>query len=193
MTSSWQTATKVYHVLVTQACLTLCDSMDCRPPGSSVHGILQATILRWVASPFSRGSSWPRDRTWVSCIADRFFTVWATREAHVTHGNHRGARVNTSSSNLWCFTPDNIPLANKKRTVSGRRIFPWKWVGGSEHFWTAFPSANKGYLLSLQLGPQNKNMWNGTELQVRPLDPQLITGCPADPQLTSSQSAHLWE
>ena len=55
--------------------------MDCRPPDSSVHGILQARILEWVAMPFSRGSSLPRDQTWVSCIAGRSFTVWATREA----------------------------------------------------------------------------------------------------------------
>ena len=46
-----------------QSCLTLCDSVDCSPPGSSVHGILQARILDWVAMSCSRGSSWPRDRT----------------------------------------------------------------------------------------------------------------------------------
>ena len=46
-----------------QSCLTLCDTMDCSPPGSSVHGILQARILEWVAMPLSRGSSRPRDRT----------------------------------------------------------------------------------------------------------------------------------
>ena len=55
--------------------------MNCSPPGSSVHGILQARILEWVAMSFSRGSSWPRDWTWVSCIAGRVFTVQATREA----------------------------------------------------------------------------------------------------------------
>ena len=56
----------------------LCNPMDCGPPGCSVHGILLARILEWVAMPFSRGSSWPRDWTWVSCsscIADRFFTM----------------------------------------------------------------------------------------------------------------------
>jgi len=68
-------------VLVAQSCLTLCDPMECSPPGSSVHGILQARILEWVAIPFSRKSSWPRDWTWVSCIAGRFFTVLATKEA----------------------------------------------------------------------------------------------------------------
>ena len=46
----------------------LCDPMDCSPPGSSGHGILQARILEWVAMPSSRGSSWPRERTHISCI-----------------------------------------------------------------------------------------------------------------------------
>ena len=69
-----------FKVLVTQSCPTLCDPMDCSPPGSSVHGILQARILEWVAMSFSRGSSQPRDWTWVSCTAGRFFTIWATRE-----------------------------------------------------------------------------------------------------------------
>ena len=53
--------------LVTQSCPTLCNSMDCSPQGFSVHGILQARILKWVAIPLSRGSSWPKDQTWVSC------------------------------------------------------------------------------------------------------------------------------
>ena len=48
---------------VAQSCLTLCDPMDCSPPGSSVHGMLQARILEWVAMPSSRGSSQPRDQT----------------------------------------------------------------------------------------------------------------------------------
>ena len=53
------------------------------PPGSSVHWILQARILEWVATPFSRGSSWPRDGTQVSWTEYRFFTIWPTREAHM--------------------------------------------------------------------------------------------------------------
>ena len=63
-------------VIVAQLCLTVCDPMDCSPPGSSVCGILQAKTLEWVAIPFSRGSSWPRDWTWFSGIAGRFFTIW---------------------------------------------------------------------------------------------------------------------
>ena len=51
--------------------------MDCSLPGSFVHGILQARILEWLAIPFSRGSSWPKDQTQVSWTAGRFFTIWA--------------------------------------------------------------------------------------------------------------------
>ena len=63
-------------VKVAQSCLTLCDPMD-----YTVHRILQARILEWVAFPFSRGSSQPRDQTQVSCIAGGFSTSWATKEA----------------------------------------------------------------------------------------------------------------
>ena len=58
---------------VAQLSPTLFDPMDCSLPGSSVHGILQARVLEWVAIVLSRGSSWPRDWTQVSCIADRRF------------------------------------------------------------------------------------------------------------------------
>jgi len=60
----------VMKVKVAQSCLTLCDPMD-----YSVHGILQARILEWVAFPFSRGSSQPRDRTQVSSVSGEFFTI----------------------------------------------------------------------------------------------------------------------
>ena len=78
--------------LVTQSCSTLCNTMDCSPPGSSVHGVLQARLLECVAIPSYRGSSQPRDQTPVSCIAGRFFTVWASREA-----------LGSVSSTLFCF------------------------------------------------------------------------------------------
>ena len=69
--------------------------MDCSPPGSSVHGILQAWMLEWVAMPSSRGSSQPRDQTQVSHIAGGFFTIWATREAL-----EKGFRIITHRKNL---------------------------------------------------------------------------------------------
>ena len=80
------------------------------PPGSSVHGIFQARILEWVAIPFSRGSSQPRDRTQVSHIAGRFFTVWATREApnplpfsdeHAAAPNCSKMRNSSSRTKSW--------------------------------------------------------------------------------------------
>ena len=61
--------------LVAQSCPTLCNPMDCSPPGSSVMGVLQARILEWVAMPSSRGSSRPRDRIRISCIAGRFYSL----------------------------------------------------------------------------------------------------------------------
>ena len=70
--------------LVAKLCLTLCDPMDCSPPGSSVHRILQARRLEWVAMPSSRGSSRPKDPThvsYVSYFAGGFFTTSATWEA----------------------------------------------------------------------------------------------------------------
>ena len=67
--------------LVAQSCPTLWNTMDWNPPGSSVQGILQARILEWVAIPSSRGSFQSRDRTQVSHIVGRLFTVWATKEA----------------------------------------------------------------------------------------------------------------
>ena len=68
----------VEAVSVTQSYLTLRDTMDCSPPASSVHGILQARLPEWVAIFISRGSSHPGDRTQVSCTAGRLCTVWAT-------------------------------------------------------------------------------------------------------------------
>ena len=70
-------------VLVAQLCPALCDPVDCSPPASSLHRILQARILEWIAILFFSGSSRPRDQTRVSCIPAIFFTIWATREAPV--------------------------------------------------------------------------------------------------------------
>ena len=73
--------------LVTKLCPTLCDPMDCSPPGSSVHGICQARILEWVAFPFSRASSQPRDHTHVSISAGGFFTTEPPKKSNSLLGN----------------------------------------------------------------------------------------------------------
>ena len=78
----WWMLTKLeseVKVLVAQSWPNLCNPMDYSLPGSSVHGILQGRILECVATTFSRGSSWPRNWTYVSCIAGRVSTIWATR------------------------------------------------------------------------------------------------------------------
>ena len=72
----------VMKVKVTQSCPTLCNPMDCSPPGFSVHGILQARILEGVAFPSSRGSSHPRVQTQASHVAGRFSTSWATAQEY---------------------------------------------------------------------------------------------------------------
>ena len=98
---------------VAQSCLTLWDPMSdpcVSPPGSSVHGILQARIPEWVAVLFSRGSSQPRDWTQVSSIAGRFFTVWATRKAPITSPYNK---LNI----LFClhsFSPKHVLIKGKK-------------------------------------------------------------------------------
>ena len=79
-----------------QSCPALCDPIDCILPGSSVHGVLQIRILEWVAMPSSRGSSQPRDRTQVLCIAGRFFN----------HLSYEGSPSPTF------FISSNVPSSN---------------------------------------------------------------------------------
>ena len=92
---------------VAQSCPTLCDPVDCSLPGFSVHGIFQAIVLEWTAISFSRRSSRPRDRTRVSCIVDRRFTIWATREVKVKIGNYFANKgLEISWSKLWELVMD---------------------------------------------------------------------------------------
>ena len=78
---------------VAQSCPTLCNPMDSsippqssNLPGASIHGIFQARVLEWVAISFSRGSSWPKDRTWVSHVAGRRFTVCLSHQGSLKEG-----------------------------------------------------------------------------------------------------------
>ena len=102
----------------------LCDPIYCSLPGSSIHGIFQARVLEWVAISFSRGSSWARDRTQVSCIVGRCFTVWATNILKSRHyfANKRPSRQSCgfSSSHVWMWELD----------------YKESWVLKNWYFWT---------------------------------------------------------
>ena len=102
--------------------------MDYSPPGSSVHGILQARILEWVAMPFSRGSSQSRDRTQVSCIAGGFFSIWTTREAQeywswVAYPFSRESSQPRNQTGFPALQVDSLPaeLVGKPILVSGEQ------------------------------------------------------------------------
>ena len=105
--------------------------------GSRVHGILQARILEWVAFPFSRGSSQPRDQTWVSSTAGRFFTNWATREAHTVEVTNRSkglGLIDKVHEGLWMEVHDivqeavikTIPTKKKCKRKNGCLSRPYK-------------------------------------------------------------------
>ena len=95
--------------------------MDCSPPSSSVYGILQARMLEWVAIPFSRGFSQPRDQTQVSCIAGRFFTIWAPRGIRLARVGRGGTahwqiewlEMNPVPCHYNCKTPQKGYTLNK--------------------------------------------------------------------------------
>ena len=124
--SQWFSKWKCYSA---QSYVILCDPTDCSPPGSSVHGILQARIQEWVANPFYRGSSPPRDQTQVSCIAGRFFTIWATREVHKEGW----------APKIWCFWTVVLektlesPLDSKEiKPVNPKVNLPWIFTGSTD-------------------------------------------------------------
>ena len=99
--------------------------MDCSPPGSSVHGIIQASILEWAAIPFSRGSSQPRDQTWVSHTAGRFFTIWAPNQNGCLLINHESK----ISSGLG-----NIPSGKAQGRLTWKQMFDW-CLGNLSDWW----------------------------------------------------------
>ena len=110
-------------MLVAQLCPTLWDPMDYSPPGSSVHEIFHTKTLEWVVISFSRGSSQPRDQTQVSCIAGRFFTSWATREAQeylsVASSFSSGSFRLRNWTRVSCIAGDSLiaePLGKPKNT-----------------------------------------------------------------------------
>ena len=110
---------------VAQSYSTLCDPKDCSPPGSSTHGIFQTRTLEWVAISFSRGSSQPRNRTQVSCIAGRRFTIWTTKEGKAGLEEAQGGiEISRRNINNHRYADDAILVAEKEEEL---RTSWWKW------------------------------------------------------------------
>ena len=111
-------------VLAAQSCQTLYKSTDSSLPGSSVHGILKARILEWVATSFSRGFSWSRDWTWVSCIAGRFFTNWTTRETGLIMDLPSRVFVRNKWNSTWPIS-DQLQIRSSTNVFLKSSGLPW--------------------------------------------------------------------
>ena len=96
----------------------LCDPMDCSPPGCSIHGILQSRILEWVTISFTRGSSWPRDQTCISCIGREILYLWSTWEAPGLILNLDNAMPSSRGS----FQPQDQTQVSR---IAGRFFIVW--------------------------------------------------------------------
>ena len=130
-----------------QSCPPLCDPMNCSPPGSSVHGILQARILEWVATPSSRGSFPPRDRirVYVSCICRRVFY----------HQRHLGSTI-LKQLNAYTHTPTHgLRLIQLYIYSDKKHMLYFKTV-------TLPPQNRKSGFLTLQ--PQDIRIWGKSQM-----------------------------
>ena len=111
---------------VAQLCSTLCHPRDCNLQRSSVHGIFQAKLLEWVAISFSRGSSQPRDQTWVSHIVGRCFTIWATKRRRA-----ETKRKREFNPEAWVKETSNTISFKKKIMKRQRNTTPMKEQAGN--------------------------------------------------------------
>ena len=128
---SWNRIVNRLCAQLLQSCLTLCNPRDCSPPGSSVHGILQAGIPEWVAMHSFEGPAPPRDQTRVSCITGGFFTGWATGEAQcVLQFIFILASATTAAKSLQscptlCNPIDGSPTGSPIPGILRARILEW--------------------------------------------------------------------
>ena len=160
---------------VTQSCPTLCDPVDCSLPGSSVPGIFQATVLKWIAISFSRGSSQPRDQTRVPPprVVDRRFPVWATRVGE--HDLWLAAKSLQSCPTL-CDPIDGSPPGSpvpgilQARTlewvaISFSNAWKWKVKGKSlSHVWLLVTPWSAAYQAPPSMGFPRQEYWSGVPL-----------------------------
>ena len=140
--------------LVAQSCLILCNPTDCSPPGSSVHWILQARILEWVAISFSRGSSWPRDWAQVSCTAGRFLGVIFSKGKGdwiwgclVVLASGTSRKLTSPHLAVFC-----IPVSWSFFVWGGGKDgCSWSWTSQNSYPWVPTPLLASSLLLLVQL------------------------------------------
>ena len=154
---------------VTQSCPTLCDPIDCSLPSSSVHGILQARIVDWVAISFSRGSSRHREWTRVSHIGGRRFNFWATREPY-TLFSLKKSEVTQSCLTL-CDPMDCSLPGSSVHGIFQARVLDWVAISFSRgsswpRDWTGFylHSRQTLYCLATMRNPQIQTKRTAWEL-----------------------------
>ena len=117
-----------------QLCPTLCDPMDCSPSSSSVHGILQARIVEWVAMPSCRGSSRPRDQTHISCLsclAGRLFLLLSHQESCIHTHTHTHTHTRHTMHTPRTIIPDKeetLPFETTWMDVQGNRLSKINWM-----------------------------------------------------------------
>jgi len=156
--------------LVAQLCPTLCDPTDCSLPGSSV----QASILEWVAMPSSRGSSWHRNQTRVSCIAGGFFTFWATREIHIDYISIKKERDRIISEKVETRTLDKSLNTFFCRVEKGSEVVIGREYGGwsrdfyyelQEHIYNDWVESKNWWCRREEMITEAKSLrrWNGKD------------------------------
>ena len=117
--------------------------MDCSLPGFSVHGIFQARVLEWVAISFSRGSSWPRDQTQVSCIAGRRFILWATRVIIPKKRKYRGSAVR--NTDMFIIQPLHLHCPSC-HVYGTRSLSVCCWIPKPLEYWALKKELNENML-----------------------------------------------
>ena len=150
-----------------QLCPTFCDPMDCSPPGSSVHGIFQARILEWVSISFSRGFSWPRDQTCVSCVSciEGSFTSWDTREAT----KHSIAIL------FYCLLSHSVFSNADCNSLKLFHIPLIDYNPQFENHWSNPTCLFKHIVYSSSLFIYSSTHWNAASMSIIPMKPLILT------------------
>ena len=159
-----------------QSCQTLGDPMDCSPPGSSVHGILQAKILKWVGMPSSKGSSWPRDPTQVSYVSCT--GRWVLYHWHLMGSPfyHTATAKSLQSCPTLCDPIDGSPPGSSVPGILQARTLEWvvisfssawKWkvkVKSLSRVWLLATPWTAAYQAPPSMGFSRQEYWGGVPL-----------------------------